>query len=134
MPAQKCSQGLPLKFQGGTFGAIKIFRKKKFDEIFTGSEPEIDILRPQMECLKYQEFIPYVSFTLLPLSNSILINLYFKKVKRTKLLINVVLLSMLRVWKKLAGYKIGKKLKNISYIWALNSVRFDHPNRFRTST
>ena len=27
MPAQKCSQGLPLKFQDGTFGAIKIFGK-----------------------------------------------------------------------------------------------------------
>ena len=25
MPAYKCSQGLPLKFQYGTFGAIKFF-------------------------------------------------------------------------------------------------------------
>ena len=30
MPAQKCSQGVLLKFQDGTFGAIKFFRKKKF--------------------------------------------------------------------------------------------------------
>ena len=65
--AEKQLKGLPLKFQGGTFGAIKIFRKKNSGEIFTGSEPEIDILRPQMECLKHQEFIPYVSFSPLPL-------------------------------------------------------------------
>ena len=32
MPAQKCLQELPLKFQDGTFGAIKFFGK-----IFTGS-------------------------------------------------------------------------------------------------
>ena len=59
--AEKQLKRLPLKFQGGTFGAIKIFRKKNFDEIFTGSEPEIEILRPQMDltsCEKMADFWP----------------------------------------------------------------------------
>ena len=33
MLAQNCSQGLPLKFQAGTFGVIKIFRKKISPEV-----------------------------------------------------------------------------------------------------
>ena len=33
MLAQNCSQGLPLKFQAGTFGAIKFFRKKLFTQV-----------------------------------------------------------------------------------------------------
>ena len=40
MPAQKCSQGLLLKFQDGTFGAIKFFREKihrKFYRMSTGN-------------------------------------------------------------------------------------------------
>ena len=43
MPAQKCSQGLPLKFQDGTFGAIKIFGKKIFTGSSTGCELEISM-------------------------------------------------------------------------------------------
>ena len=59
--AEKWLRRLPLKFQGGTFGAIKIFRKKNSGGIFTGSEPEIDILRPQMEYLKHQIFFMSIS-------------------------------------------------------------------------
>lgn len=33
MLAQNCFQGLPLKFQAGTFGAIKFFRKKISPEV-----------------------------------------------------------------------------------------------------
>ena len=40
MLAQNCSQGLPLKFQAGTFGAIKIFRKKNFTGSSSGCIPE----------------------------------------------------------------------------------------------
>ena len=43
MQAQKWLKGLPLKFQGGTFGAIKIFDKKIFTGSSTGSESEISI-------------------------------------------------------------------------------------------
>ena len=43
MPAHKCSLGLPLKFQDGTFGAIQIFRKIFFTESFTGCELEISM-------------------------------------------------------------------------------------------
>ena len=43
MPAQKCSQGLPLKFQDGTFGEIKIFGKKFFIGSSTGYELEISM-------------------------------------------------------------------------------------------
>ena len=43
MPAQKCSQGLLLKFQDGTFGAIKIFGKEIFTGSSTGSELEISM-------------------------------------------------------------------------------------------
>ena len=38
MPAQKCSQGLPLKFQGGTFGAIKSSEKNYSPEVL----PDVD--------------------------------------------------------------------------------------------
>ena len=38
---KNCPQGPPLKFQGETFGAIKIFGKKIFNGGLTGSAPEI---------------------------------------------------------------------------------------------
>ena len=41
MLAQNCSQGLPLKFQAGTFGAIKIFRKKISPEVLADVLAEI---------------------------------------------------------------------------------------------
>ena len=43
MPAQKCSQGLPLKFQDGTFGTIKNFGKNFFTGSSTGCELEISM-------------------------------------------------------------------------------------------
>ena len=43
MPAQNGSQGLPLKFRGGTFGAIKIFWEKIFTGSSTGCRPEIPV-------------------------------------------------------------------------------------------
>jgi len=45
MPAQNCSEGLPLKFQGGTFGAIKIFWEKIFTGSSTGCRPEIQMYK-----------------------------------------------------------------------------------------
>ena len=45
MPAQKYSQGLPLKFQDGTFGAIKFFGKIFFTGSSAGCELEISMFR-----------------------------------------------------------------------------------------
>ena len=44
MVFKNCPQGLPLKFQGASFGAIKIFWGKFFIGSLTGSGPEITII------------------------------------------------------------------------------------------
>ena len=44
MVFKNCPQGLPLKFQGASFGAIKFFWGKIFIGSLTGSEPEITII------------------------------------------------------------------------------------------
>ena len=41
--SKNCSQGLPLKFQGASFAAIKIFLDKFFIGSFTGSGPQMMI-------------------------------------------------------------------------------------------
>ena len=50
-------QETPPKISRRNFWCNKNFQKKNSAGIFTRSELEIDILRPQMECLKHQEFI-----------------------------------------------------------------------------
>ena len=44
MVSKNCFQGLPLKFQGASFGTIIIFLSKFFIGSFTGSEPEMSII------------------------------------------------------------------------------------------
>ena len=44
MVLKNCPQGLPLKFQGASFGAIKFFWGKIFIGSLTGSGPEITII------------------------------------------------------------------------------------------
>ena len=44
MVFKNCPQGLPLKFQGASFGAIKFFWGEIFIGSLTGSEPEITII------------------------------------------------------------------------------------------
>ena len=44
MVLKNCPQGLPLKFQGASFGAIKFFWGKIFIGSLTGSGPEIKII------------------------------------------------------------------------------------------
>ena len=44
MVSKNCPQGLPLKFQGASFGAIKFFWGEIFIGSLTGSGPEITII------------------------------------------------------------------------------------------
>ena len=55
---KNCPQGLPLKFQGASFGAIKFFWGKIFTGSLTGSGPEITVIiyssyvfRPNVTCM-----------------------------------------------------------------------------------
>ena len=86
MPAQNCFHGLPLKFQCGTFDAIKIFEEKFFTGSSTGYKPEISMSKGDYETSGSPWLYSYFSLNLWMLSTSVMSFQAHKCLKTTQLL------------------------------------------------